>query len=125
MNGRERSPQLTILASTAVDPYEFCGIPILFLLARDAESNAGEGLAPCLRNLVATFRAMAQRGPARQLTLHALDTVFHCRVDLILHCAIASPTCGHAFPLAVPDPSYIDSSACFCKSAIASTIDIA
>ena len=58
--GMERSPELTILAPTAVISREFRGVPIVFLLASHTQANAGKGFSSCLRNLVSAFDAMGQ-----------------------------------------------------------------
>src|SRR6185312_15863232 len=90
-----RSPQLTIFTAAPVIAAEPRFVPILGVLAGQAEPDARDGIAARLRNLGSAFGAVCKAGSSRQTALRTADRVLHGRVDLLLHRALFCPTRRH------------------------------
>jgi hypothetical protein len=72
-----------------------CLLLIAGFLAGDAQADARQRLAPRLWNGLVAFFASRQTWPLRKLAPGTLDSILDGGIDLILHGAIAGPTCGH------------------------------
>src|SRR5688572_25767649 len=89
--------QLAVFAAAPVVTAEAVCFAVLGFLTCNAEAHAGDGVAPGLGNRRAALGTMRQpRTGGGQAALRPAHAVLHCRVDLILYCAVAGPTGSHA-----------------------------
>ena len=95
---RRRLAELAVLAAAAVVAADAAVFRIVRFLAIDAEAHARDGLAPRLGNLRVAFLAARQARALGNAAARALDRVLDGRVDLVLHRAVAGPSCRHRPP---------------------------
>ncbi len=89
------SPQLTILAPTAVVAADRFHLGILFRLAGDTQAHAGDGLAAGIGNGFVTFLAVSQAFARWQPVTYALDRILDGCIDLVLNCPVFCESAGH------------------------------
>jgi hypothetical protein len=92
---KNKSSELTILASAPVKAATIHQFFIKFFLAPNTQTHAGYRLATGFGDRCTTFFTPGQALTTRQTTAGALHGILNGRVDLILHCTVAAPTTCH------------------------------
>src|SRR5690606_2087030 len=93
--GPPGSTELAVLAPSAVDATGVDGFAFAECLTGDAQLDARQSLAPCLRDLAVAFHTDQRTVAPDQLTPGAFDLILDARVDLVLDCPVFCPTAGH------------------------------
>ena len=92
---RRTSPQLTVFAPAAVIATDSFRLGIVFRLAGDAQTHAGNRVATGFGNCLITCFAVAQALATRQVVTGALDSILDSRVDLILYRPVFCKSASH------------------------------
>jgi len=87
--------QLTVLAATTVVGAVIDVLAVGLGLTGKAAANAGDGLPPGFRDLLAALLAMVEALARGQRAPGAGDGIVDARVDLVLHGSVMGPAAGH------------------------------
>ncbi len=92
---RLTSPQLAVFTPAPIVAADGLLFGIVFRLAGDAQTHAGNRVATGFGNYLITSFAVAQALATRQVVTGALDSILDSRVDLILYCPVFCKSASH------------------------------